>query len=245
MTSYNEQTCESKIKEYKKFINPTKYEALEVLYIDAPKVTDGYIYKRRKMLKESPIELRENGNLVCEISVREIQGSSIAISRAKGKCGVLGLGMGYYAQEIAKKSEVSEVIVYEINQDIIDLYNENFGKNDKIKIICGDGLKAKAEKFDFFFADVYGYEIADRVVDDYENLTALHDIYEYSFFGMEKFLLSCPLEELMMVYIPDEWLEMTKKAFDNIDTLGQVNNIRKIKRTDSLRILTKLKKILN
>ncbi|MGL4990428.1 MAG: hypothetical protein ACRC57_04560 [Sarcina sp.] len=244
MTSYNEQFCENKIKEYKKIIKSEKFRNLEIIYKEVEKVTDGYIYKRRKMLKEGPIELRDCGKLICEISIREIQGSSQAIKRAKGKCGVLGLGLGYYVQEIAKKEDVKEIIVYEINQDIIDLYIKNFGENKKIKIICEDGFKAAKDKFDFFFADIYSYELTTKVAIDYGKLIDLHDIYEYSFFGVEKFLLSCPLEELLMVYIPDEWMDMTRATFDRVDSLGQVNNIRKLRRTKAKEILDEFKKIL-
>ena len=42
----------------------------------------------------------------------EIEGSYFAIERAKGKVGIVGLGLGYVAQEMAKKEEVDEVIVY-------------------------------------------------------------------------------------------------------------------------------------
>lgn len=245
MTSYNEKACENKVKEYADIINIRNWGNLEVNQLDKPKITEGYIYKRRKMLNECPIELRNNGELVCEMSIKEVQGTKEAILRAKGRCGVLGLGLGYYVQEIARKDLVKEIIVYENNKDIIELYNKNFEKNSKIKIICIDGFKAQREKFDFFFADIYRYELNENVAYDYEKLNNLHDIYEYSFFGMEKFLLSCPLEELMMVYIPDEWMEMTKKTFDRVDSLGQVKNIRKMKRKNALEILCVFKTILN
>lgn len=244
MTSYNEQFCENKIKEYKKFIKSEKFRSLEIIYKEVEKVTDGYIYKRRKMLKESPIELRNCGELICEISIREVQGTSQAIKRAKGKCAVLGLGLGYYVQEIAKKDDVKEIIVYEINQDIIDLYIRNFGENKKIKIICTDGFKVARDKFDFFFADIYSYELTPKVATDYSKLTNLHYIYEYSFFGVEKFLLSCPLEELLMVYIPDEWMDMTRSTFDKVDSLGQINNIRKLRVNKAKEILDEFKKTL-
>lgn len=244
MTSYSGKACESKIKEYKKFIKEKKYGSLEVIYTEIPKLTEGYLYKRRKMLSESPIELRKNGELVCEISVREVQGTMEAIKRANGRCGVLGLGLGFYVQEIAKKDDVTEVLVYEIDEDIINLYNENFEANHKIKIIKGDGFKADRQKFDFYFSDIYTYCIDEKVASDYEKLIELHDIYEYSFFGVEKFLLSCPMEELMMVYIPDEWMDMTKRAFDRVDKIGQIKNIRKMRINAAGKVLNIFKEVL-
>lgn len=38
---------------------------------------------------------------------------------------------------------VEEVIVYEISEDVIELYNKNFIKNEKIKIIKGDVFKVE------------------------------------------------------------------------------------------------------
>ena len=244
MTSYSGKACESKIQEYKEFIKVGKYGNLEVIYSDIPKLTDGYIYKRRKMLNESPIELKKDGKLVCSISVQEIQGTKEAISRANGKCGVLGLGLGFYIQEIAKKENVTEIIVYEIDKNIIKLYESNFEYNEKIKIVHSNGFEVKREQFKFFFSDIYTYEITENVAYDYGKLIEIHDIYEYSFFGLEKFLLSCPMEELMNVYVPDEWMDMTKKAFERVDKLGQMKNIKKIRRHKALKVLNVFKEIL-
>ena len=244
MTSYSGKACESKIQEYKEFIKVGKLENLEVIYSDIPKLTDGYIYKRRKMLNESPIELKKDGKLVCSISVQEIQGTKEAISRANGKCGVLGLGLGFYIQEIAKKENVTEIIVYEIDKNIIKLYESNFEYNEKIKIVHSNGFEVKGEEFKFFFSDIYTYEITENVAYDYGKLIEIHDIYEYSFFGLEKFLLSCPMEELMNVYVPDEWMDMTKKAFERVDKLGQMKNIKKIRRHKALKVLNVFKEIL-
>ena len=245
MTSYSAEACENKIKEYKEFLKEGKLNSVEIIYADIPKVTDGYIYKRRKMLREQPIELRCNGEFVMDLSVREVQGTKEAINRAHGKCGVLGLGLGFYAQEIAKKEDVTEVLVYEINSDIIDLYNKNYPNNPKIKIIQGDGFKCESQKFDFFFVDIYSYKIEEAIAKDYAKLIELHEIEEYSFFGLEKFLLSCPMEELLMVYMPDEWMDMTKSCYDRVDRIGQVKNIRKIRRNEASKLLKALKEILN
>ncbi|MGL4741202.1 MAG: hypothetical protein ACRC41_10405 [Sarcina sp.] len=245
MTSYSAEGCEKKIKEYKNFLREGILGNVEILYSEVPNVTDGYLYKRRKMLKESPIELKIAGELIMSLSVKEIQGTKEAIRKAKGKCGVLGLGLGYYVQEIAKKEEVTEIIVYEENKDIIDLYNQNFAENKKIKIRNIDGFSAEKEIFDFFFVDIYSYNLECEVAHDYVKLMQLHDIYIYTFFGLEKFLLSCPLESLSTVFIPEEWMEMAKRAFDEVDKIGQTKNIRNLKRSKALEILECFRPILN
>ena len=66
------------------------------------------------------------------------------------KLELLGLGLGYVVQEIAKKCNVKEVIVYEISEEVINLYNHNFKQNEKIKIIKGDAFKAKEKNLIFF-----------------------------------------------------------------------------------------------
>ena len=47
----------------------------------------------------------------------EIQGAYFAIKMAKGKVGVVGLGLGYVVEEMAKKLEVEEITVYEISKE--------------------------------------------------------------------------------------------------------------------------------
>ncbi len=83
------------------------------------------------------------------ISPHEIQGAFESIKRAKGKVGVLGLGLGYFVQEIAKSDQVTEIVVYEMSEEIIDLYLENFRENSKIRIVKGDGFKAERKTLTF------------------------------------------------------------------------------------------------
>lgn len=244
MTPYSAERCEKKVREYKEFIKEQELNNISVSYGEVPTVTEGYMYKRRKKLSESPIELKEDNKLVMEISVKEIQATFEFIKRAKGKCGILGLGLGFCVQEIAKKDDVKEIIVYEKNKDIIELYNKNFKVNSKIKIINCDAFEATKENFDFFFADIYSYEITEDIALDYGKLTTLHDIENYSFFGMEHFLLSCPMEKLAWVYIPEEWMDMSKRVYDNLDKIGQVKNIRKIKPNVAAVLLEKFKEVL-
>lgn len=244
MTPYSAERCEGKIREYKNFIKEQKLNNISVSYGEVPKITEGYMYKRRKKLNETPIELKQDDKIVMELSVKEVQATIEIIKRAKGVCGILGLGLGFCVEEIAKKDEVKEVIVYEKNTDIIKIYENNFGKNSKIKIINCDGFKADRKTFDFFFADIYSYQINEKIALDYEILTTIHDIEKYSFFGIEHFLLSCPMEKLAWVYIPEEWMDMSKRVYDNLDKIGQVKNIRKVKASNVTKLLEEFREIL-
>ena len=109
MVPYNIDYCEEKIKEYKNKIKENKKGDFIIRYSEG-KEFDGYLYEHKQSLKESPIELYEGEKLWMRISPHEIQGAFEGIKRAKGKVGVLGLGLGYFVQEIAKSDQVREML---------------------------------------------------------------------------------------------------------------------------------------
>ena len=66
-----------------------------------------------------------------------------------------GLGLGLYANMIASKDEVTEVIVVELDKDIIKLCKP---KHEKIKVINDDiwkFVKATKQRFDYAYIDIY------------------------------------------------------------------------------------------
>ena len=209
----------SKIKEYNRKIKPNKIGDFEIKRLDGLQgIIQGYLYEKKDRINLKIAELVNDCNHIwMRLTPLEIQGSYFAIERAKGKVGIVGLGLGYVVQEMAKKEDVEEIIVYEISKDVIELYNCNFKDNPKIKIINVDAFKAEAQEFDFFYADIYEYKLTSQVVKDYEAFNKLHTIEEYSFFGMEHFLLSCSYEEIVWVYIPENWMEMARAAYDVLE----------------------------
>lgn len=243
MIPYNIDYCEEKIKEYKNKIKENKKGNFTIRYSER-KEFDGYLYEHKQQLKESPIELYEGAKLWMRIAPHEIQGAFESIKRAKGKVGVLGLGLGYFVQEIAKSDEVKEIVVYEMSEEIIGLYLENFGENPKIRIVKGDGFKAEGEKFDFFYVDIYEYKLTTKVVKDYVKLTKLHDIGEYSFFGVESFILSCPTSEIIWVYILEEWMDMSKDLFTRFNHSKYIEYFSPIDENKVLEILKEFGKVL-
>lgn len=243
MVPYALEFCEDKIKEYRNIIKENKRGNFVIKYSDK-NFFDGYLYEYKEEIDESPIELLSGDKLWMRISPHEIQGAYESIKRARGKVGVLGLGLGYFVQEIAKKEEVSEIIVYEMSKEVIDLYLENFGENKKITIIQGDGFKAKGESFDFFYSDIYKYTLSKDIVDDYIKLTKLHEIKEYSFFGMELFILSCPTSELVWVYILEEWMDMAKDLFTRFNHSKYIEYFAAYNQEIVLEILKEFGKVL-
>lgn len=83
--------------------------------------------------------------------------------KAHGRVLVLGMGLGYYQYCIAQKSEVSSVMVVELNPTIIEIFEQqllpNFPNKEKISIVCSDAVEylknAKDGQFDFVFADIW------------------------------------------------------------------------------------------
>ncbi|MPQ44084.1 hypothetical protein [Clostridium tarantellae] len=243
MIPYLKEFNEKKIKEYKKYIKKSVSNNISIEYGNK-KGLEGYLYNYEEELEETPIELIENEKIWMKISPNEIQGCFESIERANGKVGVVGLGLGYFVQEVLKKDLVKEIIVYEINKDIIQLYKNNFGENKKLRIINKDAFEVDSEDFDFFFVDIYQYNLSLDVVKHYKKFKTLHKIKEYSFWGMEHFILSCPTHEIAWVYIPEEWMEMCKDLFERFDQSEYIKYFTPIEKGLALKVLKEFSKIL-
>lgn len=150
---------------------------------------DGYLYKDFRKWEDFPT-LIEGDRIWMSVTPMEIDSHWMPIQLAKGRVCVGGLGLGYYIQNIVDKQDVKEIIVYETNQDIIDLYNENFEYNNKIKIINENILKVENEQFDFMYVDIYPILFDELAIDHMEILMENNDIKTYFFWGMEGYLIS-------------------------------------------------------
>lgn len=161
---------------------------IELKYLDdVTGRVDGYFYKDFTTLNNFPM-LLENNNIWMSITPMEIDSHWMPIELAYGRVGVAGLGLGYFIQNILEKSEVVEVIVYEINPTIIDLYKQNFGEHEKLTIINKDIMDLKDEYFDFFYNDIYRTVFCDDAIDHMKMLLRVNHINTYFFWGMEGYL---------------------------------------------------------
>jgi hypothetical protein len=101
-----------------------------------------------------------------EIQARE---QFFEIDHAHGVCVTTGLGMGIVQTLLAMKSEVTEVIVYEKNQDMIDLFKILMKTSpialDKIQIICKDADSLENITCDCLFMDHYEKEPAAEIIE--------------------------------------------------------------------------------
>ena len=218
----------------------------EIKSIDGLKGTiQGYLYSKEDNLDIRILELHAPEHVWMRLTPLEIQASYFAIKMAKGKVGVVGLGLGYAVEEMAKKPEVEEITVYEISQEVVDLYYSNFPKNPKINVVCCNAYEAERKEFDFFYADIYEYKITSQIVEDYKKFNELHNIEEYSFFGMEHFLLSCSYTEIVWVYIPENWMESSRRAFEAIQESNLLPYYEKLDENLVSQVLEEFKEVLN
>lgn len=245
MKPYNKEFVFQEMKKYNKLINEGTSGNYRIVKNVVEENLQGYMYENKELYNISVIQLLKDNVSLMRLSPKEIESSYETIKFAKGKVGIVGLGIGYVVQEIAKKNSVEEVIVYEISEDVIELYNQNFTKNEKIKIIKGDAFKAERQKFDFFYVDIYEYKLTSKVVKDYKIFNELHEIEEYSFWGLEHFLLSCKYEDIVWVYIPENWISMSKKIYESLDSSGYIKTYRPLEENKVREILMQFKEILN
>ena len=162
---FNDGYVLEKIDEYSKIIVPAKVGSYEIKAVDGLKgIIQGYLYAKEGEINKPILELHGPEHIWMRLTPLEIEGAHFSIKRAHGKVGVVGLGLGYTVWEMAKKECVSQVIVYEISQEVIDLYNKKVGANPKIKIIKGDAYTAEKDKFDFFYADIYEYKLTSKLL---------------------------------------------------------------------------------
>ena len=115
MKPFDKSYVLDKMNEYNGKINKNKIGDYEIKAISGLKGKfQGYLYKIEDEYDVEILELHGPSHIWMKLTPLEIQASYFAIKMAKGKVGVVGLGLGYVVEEIAKKSEVEEVVVYEI-----------------------------------------------------------------------------------------------------------------------------------
>jgi len=118
------------------------------------------------------VKLIVEGELMMSDTAMERITNREFILNAKGRVLIAGLGVGLILQAILDKPEVSEVVVVEKYQDVIDLVGERF-QHPKLTIICADIFEyelPKTEKFDTIYFDIW----ADINTSNLDEMKFLH-----------------------------------------------------------------------
>ena len=131
MRPYEDKFLIQTINKYNKLLNEEESGLYRIVKTKEEKLA-GYLYEEEKHVDLEIARLFHGDNLIMELTPKEIQGYFEFIKNAKGRVGIVGLGLGYLVQELAKKKEVTEVVVYEISSEVIEIYKKNFKKFPKI-----------------------------------------------------------------------------------------------------------------
>ncbi len=109
------------------------------------------------------LEVLHNDKVFMLITPHEINTMKKPIAMCKGKVLALGLGLGYFPYSAALKSDVSEVVVVEKEQAVIDLFTGQIAplmNTNKIKIIKADAFDyleslQNTNEYNHIFFDIY------------------------------------------------------------------------------------------
>jgi hypothetical protein len=128
-----------------------------------------------RMYDGTYVRLHINGELMMSDTAMERITNKEFIYEAKGRVLVAGLGVGLILQAILDKPEVTEVVVVEKYQDVIDLVAERFA-HPKLHIVCADIFEyelPKGEKFDTIYFDIW----ATISLENLDEMRKLHAKY--------------------------------------------------------------------
>ena len=117
---------------------------------------DGYYFWENK--KDIPItELRINGEVVMLDDPLHWHGMRLLAEASYGKVFVGGLGLGLVLHHLLNNPKVTQIDVYELNKDVIDLVAPLLPKNNKIWIFNGDILTEpwRKKEYDVIINDIW------------------------------------------------------------------------------------------
>ena len=123
------------------------------------------------------IRLHVGGRLMMSDTPMERISNKTFIDCANGRVLIAGLGIGLIIHNILEKQSITEIIVIEKYQDVIDLVSPYFN-DTRLKIICADIFDwkpAKGEKFDTIYFDIW----PDITTENLKQIKALHNRFKY------------------------------------------------------------------
>lgn len=98
-----------------------------------------------------------DGQMMMSDTAMERLSNKYFVVNANGRVFVAGLGLGLIIKPLLDKESITEIVVVEKYQDVIDLVEPKL-KHPKLKVICADIFEykpAKGELFDTIYFDIW------------------------------------------------------------------------------------------
>lgn len=163
-----------KEKEEKGIVSITRYEFKDDLLFNLRVMRDGgdlFVMKPGHYCR-----LTINKELVMSDTFLERKSNREFIRKANGRVLIAGLGLGLIIHNILHKQDITEIVVIEKHQDVIDLVSPKFN-DSRLKIICDDifnYLPKKEDKFDTIYFDIW----TDITIENLDDIKLLHNKFK-------------------------------------------------------------------
>ena len=116
-------------------------------------------------LGQTYTRLMRGNTLVMSDTPAEMWDHWEAVRVAKGSCLLNGLGIGMVLKNILLKSEVADVTVVDISQDVIDMVSPYYN-DPRVNFVCCNAMEyqpPKGKRFDMVWHDIWDYICADNL----------------------------------------------------------------------------------
>jgi hypothetical protein len=132
----------------------------------------------------------------------------IELNNAYGRCVTTGLGLGIIQTLLSLNPAVTEIVVYEKQQDIIDMFkifaeHSNFDTS-KIKIICQDADNMTNINCDCLFLDHFELESNEEIT---------QRVKKISNYNTANFVWYWPASNIYLKYVGKRNIEINKDSF--------------------------------
>lgn len=179
----------------------------------------GYFSSEYKFLS-----IEKNNVTWMSIIPHEINTMKIDIDKAEGDIYILGLGLGYFAYQVANKDNVKEITIIDNDVYLLDIFKRNiypsFKNKNKYRFIVDDAFVYlnKIDKNKFIFIDLWHNE-EDGLL-NYIKLKKQLNNFTNVHYWIENSLLNA-LRNLIIILIEEEFykIEQNYKTYANDNEL--------------------------
>lgn len=117
------------------------------------------------------VRLMIDGEVMMSDTPMEKKTNQRFLEEAHGRVLIGGLGLGLILLPVMNKESVSEIVVVEYNQDVIDLIGSQLHLNDKVTIVHDDVFEyVPDKKFNTIYMDIWSSVNSEVYFDEMEPL---------------------------------------------------------------------------